>query len=179
MPATRQVAWTAVGRTVIFLGITSLLTDISAEMVSAVLPLYMLYQLQASPLQLGIVDGIYQGISGLVRLGAGLVGDRWRRPKGLAAGGLRYASGGPVRLLCIPGFRKLVIAAGLLTLFTVSDAFIYIGLQRQGSFDLGLFPLLYVGTASFYLLLALPAGGLADRIGRRRLYLAGQLLMLG
>ena len=29
------------------------------------LPLYLLYQLQVSALQLGVVDGLYQGASGL------------------------------------------------------------------------------------------------------------------
>jgi len=46
------------------------------------------------------------------------------------------------RLLQAPRFRVLVVAAGMLALFTVSDAFIYIGLQRTGSLALGLFPLL-------------------------------------
>ncbi len=85
--ARRWSAWAIVGKTVIFLGITSLLTDISSEMVSAVLPLYLLYQLQVTTLQLGIVDGIYQGCSGLVRLGAGFAADRWSRQKDVAAAG--------------------------------------------------------------------------------------------
>jgi MFS family permease len=41
-----------------------------------------------------------------------------------------------------------------------------------------LFPLLFVGTAVVYLLLALPAGRLADRWGRRRVFLAGHGLVL-
>lgn len=42
-----------------------------------------------------------------------------------------------------------------------------------------LFPLLFVGTATVYLILALPAGRLADRWGRHRVFLAGQGLVLG
>ena len=55
-----------------------MLTDISSEMVVAVLPLYLVYTLGFTPLQFGVVDGIYQGASALVRLVSGFVGDRWR-----------------------------------------------------------------------------------------------------
>src|SRR5471030_779637 len=79
--------WPVVGRTVLLLGLTSLLTDISSEMVSAVLPLYLLYQLHVSALQLCVVDGLYQGAAGLVRLGAALTADRWGRQKEVAASG--------------------------------------------------------------------------------------------
>ena len=60
-----------VGGTVFLLGTCSLLTDISSEMVSAILPLYLVATLGFSPLQYGMVDGIYQGASALVRLAAG------------------------------------------------------------------------------------------------------------
>ena len=43
-----------------------------------------------------------------------------------------------------------------------------------------LFPLLPLGTAAVFLLLAVPLGALADRVGRRRLFLAGHgVLLLG
>ncbi len=74
-----------VGGTVLLLGTCSLLTDISSEMVSAILPLYLVATLGFSPLQYGIVDGIYQGASALVRLAAGFLGDRWGRHKVLAS----------------------------------------------------------------------------------------------
>jgi MFS family permease len=74
-----------VGGTVLLLGTCSLLTDISSEMVSAILPLYLVATLGFSPLQYGIVDGIYQGASALVRLGAGFLGDRFQRHKLLAS----------------------------------------------------------------------------------------------
>ena len=55
--------WTSVGRNVFFLGLTSLLTDISSEMVTATLPLYLLLTLRLAPLQFGLIDGINQGAS--------------------------------------------------------------------------------------------------------------------
>ena len=50
-----------VGSTVLLLGTCSLLTDISSEMVSAILPIYLVATLGFSPLQYGIVDCLYQG----------------------------------------------------------------------------------------------------------------------
>jgi hypothetical protein len=54
-----------VGPTVLLLGTCSLLTGVSSEMVSAVLPLYLVATLGFSPFQYGIVDGPYQGASAL------------------------------------------------------------------------------------------------------------------
>src|SRR3954452_698752 len=70
-----------VGGPGVLLGTCSLLTDVSSEMVSAILPLYLVATLGFSPLQYGLVDGIYQGASALVRLAAGFLGDRFRRHK--------------------------------------------------------------------------------------------------
>ncbi len=76
-----------VSRTVVLLGLTSLFTDISAEMVSTVLPLYLVYVGGFSPLAFGFVDGIYNGATALVGLASGFVGDRWQRHKEVAATG--------------------------------------------------------------------------------------------
>jgi hypothetical protein len=50
-----------VNRTVLALGLTSLFTDISSEMITAVLPLYLVFGLHLSPLVFGVVDGMYSG----------------------------------------------------------------------------------------------------------------------
>jgi MFS family permease len=76
-----------VGTTVLLLGTCSLLTDISSEMVSAILPLYLVFTLGFTPLQYGVVDGIYQGAAALINLAAGYLGDRLRRHKVVAAFG--------------------------------------------------------------------------------------------
>lgn len=76
-----------VNRTVVLLGTTSLLTDISSEMVVAVLPLYLVYVGGFSPLAFGLIDGIYNGATAIVRLVSGYAGDRWRRHKEVAATG--------------------------------------------------------------------------------------------
>lgn len=275
-------------------GAVSFFTDISSEMVTAVLPLFLILQVGLTPLQYGVVDGLYQGVSVAVRLVGGYFADRWRRPKlvclvgyGLSIGtklallrvssasttslvvavdrtgkGLRTAprdaiiaasssrSGlgrafgvhramdtagamvGPllafgilaaipgsfgsvfvtsfwvavvglaVLVLFVPDIRlrvgagpaaslrgalglmadrrmlALLATAGPLAALTVSDGFVYLTLQRRLSVATELFPLFAVGMASAYLLLAVPAGRLADRIGRWRVFLAGHLVLL-
>jgi hypothetical protein len=72
---------------VLLLGLTSMFTDVSSEMVTAVLPIYLLFQQQASVVQFGIIDGLYQGASALFRLVAGFLADRLDRQKEVAAAG--------------------------------------------------------------------------------------------
>src|SRR3954451_9686911 len=76
-----------VTRTVVLLGLTSLVTDISSEMVVTVLPLYLVYVGGFTPLAFGLIDGLYQGATALVGLASGFIGDRWRRHKDVAASG--------------------------------------------------------------------------------------------
>ncbi|WP_436494416.1 MFS transporter [Actinokineospora sp. HUAS TT18] len=71
--------------TVLALGMVSLVTDISAEMVTAFLPMYLVYGLGAGYLQLGVVDGLYTGATALLRLLGGHFADRTGRPKAVAA----------------------------------------------------------------------------------------------
>ncbi|MEU0253825.1 MFS transporter [Streptomyces sp. NPDC006184] len=66
----------AVAPTVLALGTVSLVTDVSSEMVTAVLPLYLVTGLGLSPLGFGLLDGIYNGFSALVRLVGGHLADR-------------------------------------------------------------------------------------------------------
>lgn len=275
-------------------GAVSFLTDISSEMVTAVLPLFLILQVGLTPLQYGVVDGLYQGVSVAVRLVGGYLADRWRRPKlvclvgyGLSAvtklgllrahsassislvvatdrtgKGLRTAPrdaiiaasseprnfgrafgthramdtagamvgpllafgilaaipnafnsvfvtsfwvavvGLAVLVLFVPDVRlpsgagpaatlrgafglladrrvlALVAVAASLAMFTVSDGFVYLTLQQRLTVATDLFPLLAVGMSTAYLLLAVPAGRLADRVGRPRMFLAGHLALL-
>jgi MFS family permease len=293
----RGARWSGVPPVVVYLGLTSMFTDISAEMVSSVLPIYLLSVLHLSPLQFGFIDGLSQGASALARLASGLLADRWRRNREVAAAGYALsavcklgllAAGNVWSTLCgivvldrigkgirtaprdalisfssspqqlglafgvhrafdtlgallgplaafgilalladaydvvfvssffiallglgtllffvanprdeaarvsrfsvsvsaaaalLGGgrFRALVLAGSGLGLFTVADAFIYLRLQRQLALDASVFPLLYVGTALAYLVLAIPVGRIADRIGRGRVFLWGHGLLL-
>lgn len=289
-----------VSRTVLFLGLTSLFTDLSSEMVATVLPVYLVFTLGFSPLQFGLFDGLYQGAAALVRVASGIVGDRWRRHKEvavlgyalsavtrigfllagraapvigllivadrtgkgirtaprdalislstpperlgtafgvhraldtvgamlgpLAAFGLLYLAPGGydavfvvsfcfalvglsilllfvenqrpetaageephepevslrsvAALFNLPGFRALVFVGAALSLATMSEAFVYLGIQRRVDFDPEFFPLLYVGTALVFMILAVPMGQLADRVGRAPVFVVGYGLLL-
>lgn len=76
-----------VAPTVIALGTVSLLTDISSESTAAVLPLYITAALGLSTIAYGFLDGMYQGVSAVVRIGAGWTADRTARPKAVAGAG--------------------------------------------------------------------------------------------
>ena len=73
-----------VGRVVVVLGVVSMLTDISSESVAAVLPLYLTAVVGLTPGAYGLIDGLYQGVSALVRLGGGWLADAADRPKWVA-----------------------------------------------------------------------------------------------
>ncbi|MER5445511.1 MFS transporter [Streptomyces sp. NPDC002764] len=303
----------AVAPTVLALGTVSLITDVSSEMVTAVLPLYLVTGLGLSPLGFGLLDGIYNGFSALVRLAGGHLADRgggrhkWvaglgygisalckpllllahsltpiglvlaadRTGKGLrtaprdalislsstpetrgrsfgvhramdTAGALLgplaaflilratvdgydavftvsfcvAAVGVLVLVLFVPGgpavpptvdvdptphahpappaelaprptlraalallrrrdVRRVTICALLLGLATIGDSFVYLLLQRRLGVPDRWFALLPLGTAAAFLLLAVPLGRLADRVGRWRVFLAGHGALLG
>ena len=82
---------------------------------------------------------------------------------------------GPLR---DPAFRRAVVASTVLAVATISDAFVYLVLLERLGITVGAFPLLYVGTSLSYLALAAPAGALADRWGRWRLFLLGYAALL-
>jgi MFS family permease len=281
----------------VLLGLTSLLTDISSEMVATVLPLYLVYSLGLTPLQFGMIDGLQQGAAALVRVTGGFVADRWRRHKEVAVVGYGLSAIAKLALLAVGSawtalagivlldrtgkgirtgprdalislstphaqlgtafgvhrsldttgamlgpliafgllmlaplafdavflvsfcfalvglailvlfvdkassrrdetvekkvsaraaagllglvrFRMLMVVGSALGLMTMSDGFVYLALHRRLDFDLAYLPLLFVGTAAFYMLLAMPTGALADRIGRTRVFLGGYSLLL-
>ncbi|MFJ5546366.1 MFS transporter [Streptomyces sp. NPDC093225] len=287
-----------VSATVLALGTVSLVTDVSSEMVTAVLPLYLVVGLGLTPLQFGFLDGLFTGATALVRLAGGHAADRGGHHKavagtgyalsacsrlalllaggatgGIAAalatdrlgkgirtaprdalivldsppdglgrafgvhramdttgallgplaafallwatadaydavlvvsfctgllgvlllvvlvpGGRREPVGAAHRVrdlaapLRLPAVRRITLGAALLGAATVGDAFLYLLLQQRTELAATWFPFLPLGAAAAYLLLAVPAGHLADRIGRRRPFLYGHgalLLALG
>lgn len=299
-----------VARTVLLLGLTSLFTDISSEMVSAILPLYTVHVLGLNPFQYGVLNGIYQGGSAFARLIFGFVADRMARYREVAGVGYGLsclcklgllattAFGGIAAVLLLDRIGKgirtaprdamislssptdelgtafgvhramdtcgamlgpllgftllaltpneyhgiflisfcfaligvaillllvddpardpervaaaeelraeakaekadsrltlrgagaamkgtplagLVVIAFLLGLATVGDAFLYLQLDDRLALDDSLFPLLYVGTSSIFMVMAVPAGRLSDRIGRAKVFAFGYAMLL-
>jgi MFS family permease len=299
VPWTSRRFWSEARRSVPLnvwlLGLTSLLTDVSSEMVVSVLPAYLVLGLHLSPLTYGAMDGLYSGATVVTRWLGGAVADRRGRYKGLAligyglsalcraglvlaggapaaiagviaadrvgkgirtaprdalislsapAGGLAQAfgvhraldaagalmgpllavwllrripgaydvvfvtsfavalvgvavlamfvsdvRGGPrpgqgpslpdsLALLRRPEVGRVVLAAAALGIVTTSDGLIYIALQAGIQYPIHWLPLMYAGTAATFLLLAVPAGMLADRVGRTTVFILGHVALL-
>jgi len=280
---------------VVALGMVSLVTDVSSEMVTAVMPVYLVTGLGLTMLQFGFLDGLYSGITVFVRLIGGHLADRYSARKRVAVFGYSMSAAAKlglplvgasvpgigavlaadragkglrtaprdalISLSCVPqaqarafgvhraldttgafigplvafailaavgtaydavfvvsfcvgavgvamlvlfvrdrrgpltsrraqrppvvsllrdrAFRRLCVVAALLGLVGVSDAFVYLLLQDRLGIAPYWFPLLPVGTAGVYLVLAVPIGRWADRIGRRRVFLGGHAVLLG
>lgn len=291
----RRSARLRVPRNVVALGMVSLLTDVSSEMVATVLPLYLVFTLGASPLVFGAIDGTYRGAAALVQVVSGFSSDRWRRHKEVAGIGYGISALGKVALVAAgntvggigaivafdrvgkgirtaprdalislssrkeslatsfgvhramdsvgamlgplvafgillmaparfdavfvvstlfallglavlvltvqgkperapregaapslrasaglvkdPRFYPLLLAAAALSVASISDAMIYVGLQRAIDFEPAVFPLLFVITALSFMALAIPFGQLADRVGKVPVLLAGHALL--
>ena len=98
---------------VVLLGVTSMFTDISSEMVAAVLPLFVTVGLGLSPLAFGVVDGLYQGVSAVTRLAGGYVADRTRRPKAVATTGYALSAASKLALLPVGSLPALSAAVAI------------------------------------------------------------------
>ncbi|WP_214417173.1 MFS transporter [Sphaerisporangium fuscum] len=289
--ATKWPRLATVPGNVLALGAVSLVTDVSSEMVTAVLPLYLVLSLGLGPLAFGVIDGLYFGVTALVRLAGAHLADRRQRRKPVALAGYAVSAASRIGLLaagtsvaalgamvaadragkglrtgprdalislsaspealgqafgvhramdtagallgplvafgvlaasgnaydavfvtsfCVgvlgvllmvlyvqdrreplagerlslrPVLRnaplvRMCAAASALGLVTVSDAFVYLLLQKRLELAPELFPLLPLGTAAAFLLLAVPMGRLADRVGRFRVFLAGHAVLV-
>lgn len=74
--------------------------------------------------------------------------------------------------------RPVMVLAAAFGLVTISDAFIYLLLVQHAHAGAQWIPLLYTGTALSFLVLAIPVGYAADRIGRRAVFLLGHVLLV-
>jgi MFS family permease len=90
--------------TVLALGAVSFFTDISSESVNAILPLYITAVLGMGPLAYGFIDGVYQGVSAIVRILGGWWADRSQRPKRVALAGYGLSALSRLAMLPASGF---------------------------------------------------------------------------
>ncbi|MCC8250121.1 MFS transporter [Saccharothrix luteola] len=106
----KTAGWKGISANVFALGAVSLVTDVSSEMVTAVLPLYLVVGLQLSPAAYGVIDGVYTGATTLLRLVGGYLADRTDRRKGVA--GFGYALSAVAKLgLLLAGSSTAALGA--------------------------------------------------------------------
>ncbi|HEV8698830.1 MAG TPA: MFS transporter [Candidatus Limnocylindrales bacterium] len=77
-------------RNVVALGIVSLLTDVSSEMLVYLIPLFLANVLLASPSIIGVIEGIAESAAALLKLVSGVISDRLHRRRLLV--GIGYGS---------------------------------------------------------------------------------------
>jgi MFS family permease len=82
-------------RAVFLLGLTSLLTDASAEMIFPLLPVFLVETLGAGPAFLGLLEGAADAVASVLKLASGWLSDRLGRRKPLVATG--YVIAGAAR----------------------------------------------------------------------------------
>ncbi len=74
-------------KNIIILGLVSLFTDISSEMIYPLVPLYLTTVLGASTIALGIIEGIAESLASLLKIISGRISDRLDKRKPLAIAG--------------------------------------------------------------------------------------------
>ena len=89
---------------IVWLGIVSMVTDVSSESVTAILPLYITGFLGLSTIAFGFIDGINQGASAIVRIAAGWASDRSGHPKRIALAGYGLSMLARIGFLFAGGF---------------------------------------------------------------------------
>ena len=99
-------------RTVIALGLVSLLNDASSEMIYPLLPAFLTTVLGAGALTIGAIEGAAESVAALIKLASGWWSDRLRRRKPLVVGG--YALAGATRpLIALSASAAQVLALRL------------------------------------------------------------------
>jgi MFS family permease len=79
-------------RNVVAIGLVSLLNDASSEIIYPLLPVFLTAGLGASAKAIGIIEGLAESISSLLKLFAGYLSDRLGKRKWLVVGGYALAS---------------------------------------------------------------------------------------
>ena len=100
-------------RNVLGIGIADLAADANYEMVFAVLPLFITAGLGAPALAVGLVEGIADGSSALVKLWSGWYSDRIAWRKRLAVGGYGTTVFGLGLLVAITFWPQVIVARAL------------------------------------------------------------------
>lgn len=76
---------------VILLGIASLLTDVSSEMIYPLLPFFLVLRLGASPALLGVIEGIAESLAVFLKIFSGYWSDKIKKRKALTICGYTFS----------------------------------------------------------------------------------------
>lgn len=76
-----QSVFRGLGRNVVGLGFASFFTDLAAEMITPLLPVFLKKKLGAGPSALGIIEGLADSVASLLRLVSGWLSDRTGKRK--------------------------------------------------------------------------------------------------
>lgn len=85
-------AWRRLPAGIWALGLVSMLTDVSSEMIHALLPVYLVVGLGATALTVGVIEGIAEATAAITKAFSGALSDRIGRRKGLVALGYGLAA---------------------------------------------------------------------------------------
>lgn len=92
------------------IGLISLLNDTASEMIYPLVPLYLASVLMAGPRALGLIEGVAEATSSLLKLFSGVIVDRTRRAKPWVVAGYALAGfGRPLMALATSWFGVLVL----------------------------------------------------------------------
>lgn len=83
---------------IILLGLTSLLTDISSEMIYPILPIYLVGKLGVSPAILGLIEGVAESLSSLLKVFSGYFSDKIKLRKPFTIFGYAGSAAGKIFL---------------------------------------------------------------------------------
>ena len=125
-------------RTVLLLGLVSLLTDVSSEMIYPLLPVFLVDSLHAGPAFLGFMEGVAETIASLLKLASGRLSDRLGRRKPIVVAGYGLSAvSRPLVALATGAWHVLLVRAadrigkGLRT--APRDALLAAASPRRGS----------------------------------------------
>jgi MFS family permease len=92
-----SISRSRIPRAVIALGVVSLLTDLSSEMIYPLLPIFLASVLGAGAMAIGVIEGVAESTAALLKVFSGIWTDRTRRRKPLVVAG--YGLSGMMRPL--------------------------------------------------------------------------------
>jgi MFS family permease len=97
-------------RTVVMLGLVSLLTDASSEMIYPLLPLFLATTLGAGPTFIGLIEGVAESTASVLKLASGWWSDRLGRRKAIVVAGYTLsACARPLVALAGAGWHVLAV----------------------------------------------------------------------